>query len=47
MQQLPVVSLFLIVFGVVETVHLDFGGEVTGEDLGEEETIVERSLWVG
>ena len=43
LELLPVVLLLRVVFGVIERMHLDFGWEVSREDLSHEETVVERS----
>lgn len=40
LEQLPVVPLFLIVLGVVETVHLDFSWEVAAEDFSDKEAVI-------
>ena len=44
LEQLPVVFLLLVVFSVVETVHLDLRWEIPWEHFSHEETVVEGSV---
>jgi hypothetical protein len=41
---LPVVLLLLIVLSVFKGMHLDVTGEISAEDLCNEESVVERSI---
>lgn len=43
LELLPVVLFLRIILSIIEAVHLDLGGEVSGEDLSDEEAVVEGS----